>query len=130
MSRTTITHLVVSMSAVSLAALVSACGAEADQPEPITKANDVTERAHQYAGNPAGVLDPAQRRFLEVYWSDRAMSDVWQRHPELLQGSVAGGALRARPRFVGSAFDAYQQDPETSARAWTLRLQAIQGTRD
>lgn len=111
MSRTTVTHLVVSVSAVSLAALVAACGAEAEQPDPITRANKVSEKALDYAG------DPWEQRFLRIYWSDRAMSDVWQRHPELLQGTPVDGTLRARPGFRGNAFDAYRQDPATSARA-------------
>jgi hypothetical protein len=124
MSRTAIAHLVVSVSAVSLAALVAACGAEADQPEPITKANDVSEKAQDYAG------DPWEQRFLRIYFSDRAMSDVWQRHPELLRGTAVDRTVRPRPGFRGNAFDPYRQDPATSARAWTLRLEAIQGAGD
>jgi len=80
MSHTSITHLVLSLSAVSLAALVTACGAEAEPSEPTTRSDKVAEAAQNYAGE----LDPAQRRFLAVYYSERAMSDVWQRHPELI----------------------------------------------
>ena len=80
MSHTTFTHLALSLSAVTLAALVTACGAEADPSDPVTRSDKVAGAAQDYAGE----VDPAQRRYLASYFSDRAMSDAWQRHPELI----------------------------------------------
>ena len=73
------TNLVLSLSAVSLAAMVTACGAETDSSDPATRSDKVAEAAQNYAG------DPWEKRFTAVYYSDRALSDVWQRHPELLR---------------------------------------------
>ena len=80
MSHTTITHLVLSLTAVSLSALITACGAETDPSDPATQSDKVAEAAQNYAGE----VDPAQRKYLARYYSDRAMSDAWQRHPELV----------------------------------------------
>ena len=80
MSHTTLTHLALSLTAVSLAALVTACGTDTDPSEPETRSDKVAEAAQEYAGE----VDPAQRRYLTRYYSDRAMSDAWQRHPELI----------------------------------------------
>ena len=77
-------------------------------------------------------LDPAQRRYLARYFSDRAMSDVWQRHPELLghpADTTDRGRLSADPER-GHTADPYRQDPNTSAEAWRRRLEAVQGTGD
>ena len=84
MSRTTVSTIALSMSAACLATLIAACGTEDSQAEPIRRADEVSSSARHYVADPDGELDPAQRRFLALYFSDRAMSDVWQRHPELI----------------------------------------------
>ena len=80
MSHTTITQVVLSLSAVSLSALITACGAETDPSDPVTQSDKVAEAAQNYAGEG----DPAQRKYLARDFSDRAMSDAWQRHPEVI----------------------------------------------
>jgi hypothetical protein len=121
------TTLALSLSAVSLAALVTACGAETDPSGPATRQATVAEAAQNYAG------DPWEQRFVAVYYSDRALSDAWQRHPELLRrsaGTTDGGRPPARPGVQDHTVGPYDQDPDTSAEAWTRRLEAVQGTRD
>ena len=120
------TNLILSLSAVSLAALVTACGAETNPSDPVTRPDKVAEAVQNYAG------DPWEQRFMAVYYSDRAMSDVWQRHPELLRRSVTmtdDGRPPARPGVRDHTVGPYDQDPNTSAEAWTRRLKALQGTR-
>lgn len=80
-----------------------------------------------------GELDPAQRRYLAGYFSERAMSDVWQRHPELLRppaDTIDREHPSAGPGRRGHTVDPYRQDPNTSAEAWTRRLKEVQGTCD
>ena len=118
------TNLVLSLAAVSVAALVTACGAETS--DPVTRSDKVAEAAQNYAG------DPWEQRFAAVYYSDRAMSDVWQRHPELLRRPATmtdDGRPPARPGVRDHTVGPYDQDPNTSAEAWTRRLEAVQGTR-
>jgi|SoiMethySBSTD1v2_1073268.scaffolds.fasta_scaffold4066871_1 hypothetical protein len=68
--------LILSLTAVSLAALGTARGAEAAPSEPLTRSDTVAEAAGDYTAGP------------------------------------------------------YDQDPNTSAEAWTRRLEAVQGTSD
>ncbi|RYP88930.1 hypothetical protein EKO23_00370 [Nocardioides guangzhouensis] len=126
MSRTTST-LSLAAAATTLATLVTACGTGTADSEPVTRSESVADAAKRYAG------DPWEQRFLHIYFSDRAMSDVWQRHPELLQQqsdpTVRGRPL-ARPEVGLHATNPYRQDPRTSAEAWTRRLEAVQGSGD
>ncbi|MET1061184.1 MAG: hypothetical protein ABWX84_16400 [Nocardioides sp.] len=84
MSRSSVSTLALTMSAACLATLLTACGADGGQGEPISEADEVATSAHRYATGDRGEVDPAQRRYLARYFSDRAMSDAWQRHPELI----------------------------------------------
>jgi hypothetical protein len=121
------TNLVLSLSAVSLAALVTACGAETHSSDPVTRSDTVVEAPQNYAG------DPWEQRFVAGYYSDRALSDAWQRHPELLRRSADttdGGRPPARPGVQHHTAGPYDQDPSTSAEAWTRRLEAVQGASD
>ena len=105
------TNLALSLSAISLAALVTACGAETDASDPVTRSEKGVEAVQNYAG------DPWEQRFLAAY-SDRALVDsaeAWTRRLVAVQDHATGP---------------YDQDPNTSAEAWTRRLEAIQGTRD
>jgi hypothetical protein len=77
MSRTTST-LSLGLVAATFAVLVTACGAETADSPPVTRSDKVAQEAQDYAG------DPWEQRFLTLYFSDLAMSDVWQRHPELI----------------------------------------------
>ena len=72
------TKLVLSLSAIPLAALVTACSAGTNPSAPVARSDTVAEAVQNYAGDPG---------------------------------------------------DPYDQDPNTSAEAWTRRLEAIQGTR-
>ncbi|WP_167880426.1 hypothetical protein [Nocardioides guangzhouensis] len=105
------TNLALALSAVSLAALATACGSETDPSDPVTRSDNVAEAAQNYG------RDPWEQRFPAVY-SDRVLSDsaeAWTRRLEALQHRTAGP---------------YDQDPDTSAEAWTRRLEAVQGTSD
>ena len=120
------TNLVLSLSALSLAALLTACGAQTNPSDPVTRPDKVAEAAQNYAG------DPWEQRFAAVYYSDRAMSDVWQRHPKLLRhpaDTTDDKRPPARPGVRDHTVGPYDQDPNTSAEAWTRRLEAVQGTR-
>jgi len=73
------TTLSLTFAATTLATLVSACGGtEAAPSDPVTKAEQVSAEAKDH------VREPWEQRCRNLYYSDRAMSDVWQRHPELI----------------------------------------------
>ena len=121
------TNLVLSLSAVSLAALVTACGAETDPSDPVTRSDKVAEAAQNYAGDP---------------WEKRFTGGLLQRPRHLGRLAAAPGAPPAprdmtddgrppaRPGVRDHTVGPYDQDPNTSAEAWTRRLEAVQGMRD